>query len=69
MSDRLIPLAAMEQLLKSSGADRVSEEAKIALKKVLEEYAENISKEAIKFALHAGRKTIKESDIKLASNR
>ena len=39
---RTLPLAAMERLLKRVGAHRVSEDAKAALRDVLEEYAEKI---------------------------
>lgn len=63
---RLIPLAAMEQIMKLAGADRVSDGAKAALKEVLEEYADKVSKDAVKFSEHAGRKTVKAEDIKLA---
>jgi len=41
--------------------------SKIALKEALEEIAVEISQDAIKFATHAGRKTIKASDVKLAA--
>jgi len=64
---RMIPLAAMERLMKKSGADRVSEEAKAALRDILEEFGEEVSEAAIKFAVHAGRKTVKAEDIKLAT--
>lgn len=64
---RLIPLAAMERILKQAGAERVSDSAKIALKELIEEIAEKISHDAIKFAAHAGRKTVKSGDIKLAT--
>ena len=66
MVEKLLPLAAMEKILKKSGAERVSDKAKIALKNVIEEKAEEISQRAIKFAMHAGRKTVKAGDIKLA---
>lgn len=66
MAKRSIPLAAMEKILKQAGAARVSDKAKMALRDVLEEYVEKISADAIRFAAHAGRKTIKSGDIKLA---
>lgn len=66
-SKRLIPLAAMEKILKLSGAERVSDKSKVALKEVLEDIAEEIATDAVKFAQHAGRKTVKAGDIKLAA--
>jgi len=66
-SKRLLPLAAMEKILKQAGAERVSDKAKAALKVVIEEEAEKIALQAVKFAVHAGRKTVKASDINLAS--
>ena len=64
---RGIPLAAMERIMKKAGADRVSEDAKVALKEVLEDIAEEIAEAALKVALHTGRKTIKAKDVKLAA--
>ncbi|MCK5025208.1 MAG: histone [Nanoarchaeota archaeon] len=66
MAKRVLPLAAMEKLLKNCGADRVSDEAKAALRNVLEEVGEMTGKQAIRLANHAGRKTVKADDIKLA---
>lgn len=63
---KALPLAAMEKLLKRSGADRVSEDAKEALRDVLEEVADQLGRQAITFAHHANRKTVKASDITLA---
>ncbi len=65
-SNRLMPLATMEKIMNSAGANRVSEDAKIELKKILEDYANEISLKAVTFAKHAGRRTIKPEDIKLA---
>ena len=67
MSKRLIPLAAMEKILKNCGAERVSDKAKAALKDVIEDIAEEIASNAVKLSLHAGRKTVKAGDIKLAA--
>ena len=66
MSDKFLPLAAMEKLLKQGGAERVSDKAKLALKNELEEIAHEIAAKSIKLAVHAGRKTVKAEDIKLA---
>jgi len=66
MQTKILPSAAMEKLLKKAGAERVSEDAKKALKDVLESIAEEISEKATKIASHAGRKTVKSGDIKLA---
>lgn len=65
-SKRLLPLAAMEKVFKSVGAERVSDKAKSALKTVLEDIAEEVAQQAVKLAVHAGRKTVKAGDIKLA---
>lgn len=65
---KLLPLAAMEKIMKEVGGNiRVSDKAKVALKNVLEEGAERIAENAVKLATHAGRKTVKAEDIKLAS--
>ncbi|MBS3152774.1 histone family protein [Candidatus Woesearchaeota archaeon] len=63
---KILPLAAMEKLLKKCGAARVSEDAKGAMKDVLEDYGEEIGQKAVRIAQHSGRKTVKGSDIKLA---
>jgi len=67
MSEKFLPLAAMEKIMKNKGADRVSDKAKEALKEVVEEIADQIAVKAIQLANHAGRKTVKARDIKLAA--
>ncbi len=64
---KLLPLAAMEKILKMGGAERVSDKAKVALKSMLEDIGEDIAVQAVKLAQHAGRKTVKDRDIKLAA--
>ncbi len=67
MSKRILPLAAMESLLKiKANAPRVSNSAKEALRDALEEVGEEIGHKAVRFAQHSGRKTVKGSDVKLA---
>ena len=66
MSKKTLPLAAMEKLLKNGGAYRVADKAKEALRDYLEEKSNKISQDAVKYAIHSGRKTVKSEDIKLA---
>mgnify|MGYP006302661927 CR=1 FL=1 len=68
MKGNALPLASMERILKKAGAQRVSEEAKVALRQVLEDISMEIGEEANKLAAHAGRKTIKAEDIRLAAH-
>ena len=68
MTRTILPLAAMEKLLKKAGALRVSEDAKDELRVLLEAYAEELGKKAVKFSEHSGRKTVKASDVRLAKS-
>ncbi len=67
MTKSILPLAAMEKLLKKAGAPRVSADAKEALREVLEEQAEKIGDKAARLAKHSGRKTVKKADVKEAA--
>ncbi len=62
----VIAAAPMAEILKSAGAERVSEPAAQAMADVIKEIAFELSKDAVKFAIHAGRKTVKREDIDLA---
>ncbi|MBR9690618.1 histone [Candidatus Woesearchaeota archaeon] len=64
---KLLPIFAMEKILKNSGAKRVSLDAKKALKQEIESFAENISKRAVELSKHSKRRTVLAPDIKLAS--
>ena len=65
----IIPYAPVERLIRSAGANRVSETAGVALAEILEEYGLEIAEEAVVLAEHAKRKTVKAEDIKLAMER
>ena len=61
-----IPKAPVARIIKESGAERVSEDAKVALADYLDEVARNVAKEANAVAKIAKRTTVKAEDIKLA---
>jgi histone H3/H4 len=62
-------LASVDKLIRKGGAYRVSVGASKELASHLEEIATEVAREAITLANHAGRKTVKAEDIKLARKR
>jgi histone H3/H4 len=60
-------LATMYRVIKKSGAERVSDEATDELRKILEDVAIRIATQAVDLSIHAGRRTIKSEDIRLAA--
>lgn len=62
----LLPLAAVDRVIRKSGAPRVSESAAMVLREVLEELGIKIARDAMEYATHAKRKTITAEDIRLA---
>ena len=69
MADLEFAIAPMHRICKKAGAERVSEAAAKELAKVLEEIGIKIAKEALDFAMHTGRKTIKAEDIEIAARK
>ena len=69
MAKRDLPLAPLERILKKAGSKRVSKSGVEAFAEVLTQYALKLSKEAVKLAEHAGRKTVLERDVKMAKRR
>lgn len=66
MTEYDMSIAPMHRIIKRAGAERVSEEASLALRDALEEIGVRIAREALDFTKHAGRKTVKAEDIQIA---
>jgi histone H3/H4 len=64
-----LSIAPMHRICKKAGASRVSEAAAKALAKELDDVGVKIAKEAIDYAMHAGRKTVKAEDIEIAARK
>ncbi|MDD1728450.1 MAG: histone family protein [Methanospirillum sp.] len=62
-----LPIAAVTRIAKQNGAERVGSDAAEALVKMAEDYIAQLAREANKLAQHAGRKTIKQEDVEMAS--
>ena len=69
MTNSELALAPMHRLCKKAGAERVSEAAAKELAIKLDGIGMKIAKEALSFAMHAGRKTIKAKDIEIAKKK
>jgi histone H3/H4 len=69
MADLELSIAPMHRIIKKAKADRVSESAAQALAVALEEIGLKIANEAIEYAMHAGRKTVKAEDIEIATRK
>lgn len=65
----ILPVAPVSRLIREAGASRVSEGARDALADVLESYGLDVAREAVGWAHHAKRKTVKSEDIREAVKR
>lgn len=64
-----LPIAAVDRIIRKAGAERVSESAARELSEVLEDYALEMARDAADLSEHAGRKTVRDTDIRLAAKR
>lgn len=64
-----LPLAPVDRIIRNQGAKRVSEDAAKEFAEVLEDIAADLAAESAALASHAGRKTVKAEDVRLASRK
>lgn len=60
---------AMHRIIKRAGAEKVTESASTALANYLEKIGIDLASEALSYANHAGRKTLKSKDIKIVAEK
>ncbi len=65
----MLPLASIERIVRKAGVERISKEALQEMKKLIEEIALQLAQESAVLAKHAGRKTIRVEDIRLAAEK
>ncbi len=61
-----LPISPIDRIIRKAGAERVSGEAAELLAEVLEDEGKEIATRANELAEHAGRKTVKREDIRMA---
>jgi len=64
-----LSLTVMHKICEKAGAERVSQSASMELAKILDEIGVKIVKEALDYALYAGRRTLKAKDVKMAASK
>ena len=65
----MLPLAAIERIVRKAGVDRISADDIKELEKIIEELGLELAREAASAAKHAGRRTVMRDDIKLVSGK
>ncbi|KXA91906.1 histone [candidate division MSBL1 archaeon SCGC-AAA259D18] len=64
-----LPIAAVDRIIRKAGGRRVSESAAEELAEILEDKGVKIAGEAVELSEHAGRKTVRDEDVRLAVRR
>jgi histone H3/H4 len=62
-----LPNAPIERIIRKAGAERVSKDAVEELREALEEVGDEVARDAVEMADHAGRKTVKASDVEMST--
>jgi histone H3/H4 len=69
LNEKELSTSAIHRLIQKGGAARIGDDAVEELRTILEDLAIRIGKESWELSIHAGRKTVRADDIKLAIKR
>lgn len=61
-----IPFATMDRILRQEGGYRVSEDAAMKLREVVEDLARDVARTSVEMCKHAGRRTVRAVDVEMA---
>ncbi|MCB9362349.1 NFYB/HAP3 family transcription factor subunit [Candidatus Woesearchaeota archaeon] len=64
-TEKGLPIAGVEKLIRGATDFRATASAKEELKQVLEEYATQVARASLVFCIHAKRTTVMEQDVVL----
>ncbi|MEA1993012.1 MAG: histone family protein [Euryarchaeota archaeon] len=65
----ILAKAPIDKMIRKAGAERVSDEAVVTMAEYLENFGVEVAQEATNLAKHAGRKTVRSEDVRLALER
>ena len=65
----MLPIAAIQRIIRKAGVDRISKEALKELEKTAVDFGTELALEAATVARHAHRRTIKKNDIRLVAGK
>lgn len=65
----MISLLSLERIAKKAGVKRISRKALEELRELVVDYGNDVAEQAVKLSRHAGRKTVKEEDVRFVAGK
>ena len=65
----MISILSLERITKKAGVKRISRKALEELRELVVDYGNDIAEQAVRLSRHAGRKTVKEEDVRFVAGK